>query len=104
MLTMIGKAAQEAAGEYKGFQALFGQPVDTLAALDTLDAQVAERADVWRALLSLQTHVLDWTTGSVLAEDGTVCLRAHAKKLHAPQMLATKHRSQVCLVCLHSDL
>ena len=33
--------AQEAAGEDKGFQALFGQPVDTLAALDALDAQAA---------------------------------------------------------------
>ncbi len=52
--------------------------MDTLAALDALDAQVAERADVWRALLSLQTHVLDWTTGSVLAEDGTVRARSHA--------------------------
>ena len=50
--------------------------MDTLAALDALDAQIAERADVWRALLSLQTHLLDWTTGSVLAEDGTVRPRA----------------------------
>ena len=75
----IENLAQEAAGEYNGFQALFGQPVDTLAALDALDAQVAERADVWRALLSLQTRVLDWTTGSILAEDGTVRPRSHAQ-------------------------
>ena len=94
------KLAQEAAGEYKGFQALFGQPVDTLAALDALDAQAAERADVWRALQSLQTRVLDWTTGSVLAEDGTVRPRSHAQ-LHTCRCMppGASHRlvQSVCI-------
>jgi hypothetical protein len=64
--------AQEAADTYRGYQALFGQAAETFPGLDAVAAQVAERADVWRALLALQQHALDWTSGTVLAEDGTV--------------------------------
>ncbi len=65
---------QEAADTYRSYQGLFQQPVDDFAALDAVAAQVEERGDVWHALLSLQQHGLDWTTGSIIAEDGTARL------------------------------
>ena len=74
--------------------------MDTFAALDALDAQIAERADVWRALSSLQAHVLDWTTGSVLAEDGTVRPRSCAQ-LHT--LTRTSRADLPCFFCLRGQ-
>ncbi len=96
--------AQEAADTYRGYQALFGQAAETFPGLDAVAAQVAERADVWRALLALQQHALDWTSGTVLAEDGTVrppCLMGGGQICRrTPKRAASPARCSSCAWCL----
>ncbi len=72
---MVFVNLQAACITFMQFQELFGVAVGDSSAIKGAQSEAQAHYTVWKAMLDLQDHVIDWTTGTLLnAKDNSVRL------------------------------